>query len=140
MLFFNLEKLNHLKKFDPSERSSFNYWHNHWLAYNLVAIKLKCWKWKYLFHDIEKPWLKLFLPYKKVQKFHRKYHKHHLEYRNPNKIDWEAMMIDWECGRFSKNNSPRTCREQVEELKTKKPNKYQMVKEHLIPLCDKFNI
>ena len=55
--------------FTKAERASFSYWFAHWCAYNMTALNLKCWKLKYLFHDIEKPWLMLFWRnYNKVQK------------------------------------------------------------------------
>lgn len=112
-------RLENLKKFDKSERSSFSYWYNHWLAYNLIAMKLRSWKFKYLFHDWYKPWLRLFLPYEKVQTFHRTHSNHHPEwlehklekcgdcwYKEPRylyKFDFEGAIIDWECSRFTKN-------------------------------------
>lgn len=95
------------KKFKKEERSSFSYWFWHWLAFNDMAKEFCVWKFKYLFHDIEKPFLKLFLPYKRVQEIHRRNNRHHLEYRKPDKRDWEAMVIDWECSRFTKLNCPR---------------------------------
>ena len=113
------EKLNNLKKFDKSERSSFPYWFWHWLAYNLMAKKLGVWKFKYIFHDWYKPWLRLFMPYEKVQVFHRKHANHHIEwlenkfkkcqnclytsgYSYIDKYDYEGTLIDWECSRFTK--------------------------------------
>ena len=100
------------KKFDKSQRSSFYYWFNHWKAFNMVAIELHVWKLKYLFHDIEKPWLKLILrDYAKVQKWHRLHNAHHLEFQD--KKDWEAMVIDWECGRYTKLAAPRTAIEEA---------------------------
>lgn len=129
----NIEKrLNKFKKFDKSKRSNFDYWFWHWLAYNVVAWNLGAWKIKYLFHDIEKPWLRLFLPYEKVQSFHRSHSKHHFEwlerklrknsekykkYRGTDKVpfkyflnilkhiesfDYTSTVIDWECSRYSK--------------------------------------
>lgn len=104
--------------FTKEERSTFPYWFAHWCSYNMVALNLKCWKWKYLFHDIEKPFLRLFLPYKKVQKIHRNHNKHHIEYfyKNPSKFDVEAAIIDWECSRFTKSTSPLTARETVDKF------------------------
>ncbi len=92
----------HFEKFTKDQRSSFKYWYYHWKAFNLVAIFFHAWKPKYLFHDFEKPWLRLFLPYEKVQKFHRDHASHHVMYKGDNH-DWEAMVIDWECSRFTKN-------------------------------------
>lgn len=94
------------KKFTKEQRSSFSYWFNHWRAFNAVAKELHRWKFKYLFHDIEKPWLKLFMEYPKVQKWHRTHNSHHLEYKGEK--DYEAMVIDWECSRYTKYAAPRT--------------------------------
>lgn len=108
----DLMSLHHFKKFGEDKKSSFSYWYYHWKAFNLVAIYLHVWKFKYLFHDIEKPWLRLFLPYKKVQKWHRTHNKHHVQYKGGiDKIDWEALVIDNECSRFTKLAAPLNARE-----------------------------
>ena len=98
--------------FTKEERSSFPYWFAHWCAFNMTALNLKVWKFKYIFHDWYKPWLRLFLPYEKVQKFHREHSKHHLEWlynhqthEDAVRFDWDAMIIDWECSRFTKEAS-----------------------------------
>ena len=110
--------------FTKEDRSTFPYWFAHWCAYNMTALNLKCWKFKYLFHDIEKPFLKLFLQYKDVQTWHRKHNKHHPEWLEhkieecekyyefeeiPKLIedyDYECTLIDWECSRFTKISQP----------------------------------
>jgi hypothetical protein len=69
---------------------------------------MRKWKFKYLFHDFEKPWMKLFMKYKSVQKWHREHNKHHLEYglkHGWDNVDWEALIIDWECSRLSKTEA-----------------------------------
>ena len=86
--------------FTKSERSSFRYWFAHWCAFQMTALNLKHWRLKYLLHDIEKPFLKLFWDYKKVQKWHRTHNSHHVEYKG--QWDTYAMVIDWECSRFTK--------------------------------------
>lgn len=98
------------KRFTKQERSSFPYWFSHWCSFNLVALTLGVWKFKYLFHDWEKPWLRLFLPYKNVQKYHRRHSRHHIEYykrHGVEKTDWVGMAIDWECSNLTKIESPR---------------------------------
>ena len=88
--------------FDKTERSSFKYWFAHWCSFNMVALNQKCWKFKYLFHDMEKPFLKLILPYKTLQKFHRFHNKHHPEYyflqmgkyHKCDNYDYEATIYD----------------------------------------------
>ena len=115
--------------FSKEERSTFPYWFAHWCAFQMTALNCRAWKFKYLFHDIEKPWLRLFLPYSKVQELHRKYNRHHPEWLNNklnkaddkafpnrisdeqikkylNKFDYEAAIIDWECCHFTKAEEP----------------------------------
>lgn len=101
-------------KFTKSDRSTFKYWFAHWSAFQMVALNLGVWKLKYLFHDFEKPWLKLILPYPKVQKLHRKNNRHHLGFKSPSRIDWVALVIDWECCRFTKAECPLNARETYE--------------------------
>ncbi len=59
--------------FTKKDRSSFKYWFAHWCGFQLTALNLGIWKPKYLLHDAEKPWLKVFWKgdYKRVQKWHR---------------------------------------------------------------------
>ena len=140
--------LNKLKKFDKSQRSSFSYWYNHWLAYNLVAMKLGVWKPKWLLHDIEKPWLKLIWgDYKRVQKWHKYHNKHHIfsgRRYGLNKVDWLASLIDWECSRYTKNAAPLTAREEVDNLLSQS-EKYtyderEEIKKNCYPILDYLGI
>lgn len=130
--------------FSKEERSSFKYWFAHWCAFQMTALNLKAWKFKYLFHDMEKPWMKLFIKdYSKVQKWHRTHNKHHWEYKNPYKIDFEAMVIDWECSRFTKLDSPLTARELYEyRLKSDKLNDIQksLLKKSMLPILEKYGL
>ena len=102
--------------FSKEERSTFPYWFAHWCAFNMTALNLRAWKFKYLFHDIEKPWLRLFWDYEKVQRWHRYHNNHHLEYMYRGTIDIEAMLIDWECSRFTKEASTLTARQEWEKI------------------------
>ena len=112
-----------MKKFSKEERSSWRYFWAHWCAFQMVAITLGAWKFKYLFHDWYKPWLKMFgVPYKKIQKYHRTHSKHHIEwlmkngyynYSTEKYFDWEALVIDWECSQYTKENCPRGAYEEM---------------------------
>lgn len=98
--------------FTKEDRSTFPYWFAHWCAYNMTALNLGVWKFRYLFHDIEKPWLKLFLPYEKVQYIHRRINPHHGEFfLKHGWLFWDDLIIDWECSRFTKTQSPWTARD-----------------------------
>lgn len=104
-------------RFTKKDRSTFTYWFAHWCAFNLVALNLRAWKFKYLFHDIEKPFLRLFMKYENVQKFHRKHNSHHIEYfMEHSTADWEAMTIDWECSNLTKLEAPLDCRGEMNRL------------------------
>ena len=126
--------------FTKDERSSFKYWFAHWCAFQMTALNLKCWKFKYLFHDIEKPWLKLFLTYDQVQNIHRTLNNHHLQYKYPNRIDWEAMVIDWECSRFTKKAAPLTARETMMMKIRKDPSLKHILLTNMLPILDKLKI
>lgn len=139
---------NNVNLFTPEEKSGFKYWFAHWNSFNMTALNLKCWKWKYLLHDIEKPWLKLLWgDYQKVREWHRKNNRHHLTYKNPNNIDWEAMILDWECSRFTKQDSSKTAREMYEYFITvryergdiSEEMKNKMV-ENIPPILEKLNL
>ena len=111
-----LEKYKTCQMFTKADRSSFKYWFAHWCGFQLTALNLGIWKPKYLLHDIEKPWLKLLWKgdYKKVQTWHRTHNKHHLEYglkHGWDAINWEALMIDWECCGLSKQEAQLDARE-----------------------------
>lgn len=109
--------------FTKEERSSFPYWFAHWCAFNMTALNLKCWKFKYLFHDVEKPWLMLiWKDYKRVQKYHRLHNRHHLEYAGNKGYDFESMIIDWECSRFTKSAAQLNARQEFETLLIKHPD------------------
>ena len=70
-----------MRKFTKQERSTWPYFWAHWMAFQMTAINLRIWKFKYLFHDWYKPWLKMFgVPYKKIQKLHKEHANHHLEH------------------------------------------------------------
>ena len=109
--------------FDKSERSTFKYWFAHLCAFNMTALNLKAWKFKYLFHDFEKPWLMLlWKDYTRVQTWHRKHNRHHLEYAGNKNYDFDAMVIDWECSRFTKSAVTLTAQQEYERLLSEKPD------------------
>ena len=100
--------------FRKSDRSSFKYWFAHWSAFQMTALNHKVWKPRFLLHDIEKPWLKLFCKYSTVKEFHRTHANHHLDYGKLHgwcKMDWIATVIDWECSRFTKMDAQLNARD-----------------------------
>ena len=128
--------------FNKSQRAKFDYWFAHWCAFNMTALNLGVWKFKYLFHDIEKPWLMLlWKDYSRVQKWHRNNNAHHMEYEG--KWDAYSMIIDWECSRFTKIDSPMTARETYEYFVN---NKYKgtyyetRLKKEIFPILEKIGL
>lgn len=128
--------------FTKDERSTFKYWFAHWCAFQMTALNLRCWKFKYLFHDIEKPWLKLIWSYDKVKKWHRYHSKHHPEWLERNKgiCDWEAMMIDWECSRFTKQAQQNGARIQLTLEHTTNKKWGDLIWRECILILDKWGI
>lgn len=112
--------------FTKEDRGTFRYWFAHWCAYQMTALNLKCWKPRFLLHDIKKPFQMIWhdYDYAKVQAIHRKESKHHLTYWTRRdfspvaftKLDLLGMIIDWECSRLTKQQSPMTARETLDVM------------------------
>lgn len=115
-----------MKKFSKKDRATWSYFWAHWCAFQMVALNLGVWKFKYLFHDWYKPWLKMLgIPYEKIRWFHRHHSKHHLEWwvdynSSSNKcftdFDWDALIIDWECSQYTKEECTRNARQEMEHV------------------------
>ena len=140
-------KFKSYKMFTKADRSSFRYWFAHWCSYQVVALNNGIWRPKYLLHDIEKPWLKLWYrgDYKKVQSFHRLHNCHHLEYgltRGWDKMDWQALVIDWECCAYSKLESQLDARETLEyEVARDKWKAYEeIIRRGVEPILNKLGL
>ena len=99
-------------------KENFTWWFKHWCAFNMTALNHKCWEFRHLFHDIEKPFLLLFMSNDKVRKLHRNHNTHHLEYKHGQK-DYVSMAVDWECARFTKESKPLSAVEFYNKIKDK---------------------
>lgn len=121
--------------FTKEERSSFPYWFAHWCAFNMIALTLHIWKPRYLFHDFEKPWLMwIWKDYKRVQKWHRIHNRHHVDYTGKRGYDYDAMIIDWECSRFTKQSAPYNAWDTLDKvIKVKYPDQYEEIERHVRP-------
>ena len=136
-----------MKKFNKQERSSWRYFWAHWCAFQMVAVTLGVWKPKHLFHDWYKPWLKMFgVPYEDIQKFHRMNSSHHLEYleyKNPVKLDWVSLVVDWECSQYTKNACKNNARAEMEDwISNNIDDTYTIycLNRYMRPLLDKYNL
>ena len=112
---------------------NFKYWFKHWQAYQKVAHDNNCWKFRFLFHDIEKPFFQIFFSHKFVSKWHRKLNSHHAEFIFPNCIDYLGMVIDWECARYTKPEEQLNARQTLE-------NYYPNLKSKVEPILNKLNL
>jgi hypothetical protein len=125
-----------MRKFTRDERAGFAYTTAHWCAYQMTALNLRVWRPRFLLHDVEKPFLLLWAkyvlrkssPYDWVQHWHRTHRAHHKEYyreatldKRRRDVDALALVIDWECSRFTKESSPKTAYEQFVEKKNELP-------------------
>jgi hypothetical protein len=79
--------------------------------------------------------MRLFLPYKKVQKWHRYHRRHHPEYAEKHgwdKVDWDEMLIDWECCHYTKQAQPLNAPETLVGLFSDKPY-FQIMQANILP-------
>lgn len=94
----------------------------------MVAITLGIWKFKYLFHDWYKPWMKMFgFKYETIQKYHKTHSRHHIEYLwnhsyDYTKLDIDAMIIDWECSQYTKEMCDHGVWQEYEEFRKYYPS------------------
>lgn len=108
------------RKFGKDQRGTFKYWFWHALAFNVTAIRLGHWRPKYIFHDMDKPILMLLSGgnYEWVRKVHREHNRHHLSYKGHHEQDWEAMVIDWESSKLTKNACPMDFKQKLYQMRT----------------------
>lgn len=134
--------------FSDDEKSSFKWWFSHWCAVNMIALDLHIWHPRYLLHDVEKPWLKLFFGYKFASKWHKTHRRHHVAWAEKHgwdNFDFEQMAVDNEACRFTKQMCPLNAREFAQYIINDKTGKYsdtckEKIKNVMLPLLDKLAI
>ena len=107
----------------------------HYFAFMKLQKKLIGY-YKYKYHDVDKVFLYLFLPFlgtDGIKKIHKKINKHHIKDYTSN--NYEESIIDWECARFTKPDKPETAREQT-MIKWKETKHYPF----LIKELEKFGL
>lgn len=75
--------------------------------------------YKYMFHDWDKLFMFIFLPFlgdRIINQWHQKHNRHHPIYtigknweerlKTEDKVDWFEAIIDWECARITKPDKP----------------------------------
>lgn len=135
-----------MKLFKDTEKSTFAYWFAHWKAFQLTAVLLGVWKFRFLFHDIEKPFLMfIWKDYPRVKQYHRTHARHHWAYAGNKDYDYLAMVIDWECSRFSKAHAQMTAYETYDYylhkfINKKDFEKMKLLQLHVFPIIEKLNL
>ena len=124
-----------MKLYPETEKSSFAYWFAHWRAFNLTAMLLGVWEFRFLFHDIEKPFLMwLWKDYQRVREYHRTHARHHWAYKGKKGYDYLGMVIDWECSRFSKADAQMNAWETYIHDFIHEPSHLDDLTEHIYPI------
>lgn len=85
-----------------------------------------------LFHDLDKVFLYMFFEYKAVHKWHREHTRHH-SIKARTKKDFQQMVIDWECARYTKPDKPLNARETLYAY-------YPELEEKVLPILKEFNL
>lgn len=130
-----------MKLYKESEKSTFAYWFAHWKAFNLVAMLLGVWEFRFLFHDIEKPFLMwIWKDYSRVRQYHRTHARHHWAYSGNKGYDYLGMVIDWECSRFSKADAQMTAYETYLREFGTYPEHTDELKNKIFPIIKKLNL
>ena len=130
-----------MKLFAESQKSTFAYWFAHWRAFNFTAMLLGVWKFKYLFHDIEKPFLMWWWKdYPRVREWHRTHARHHFQYKGNRGYDYEAMVIDWECSRFTKEDAQMNAWETWLDAIIHTPKYSDALIEGVLPILEKLHL
>ena len=82
-------------------------------------------------HDVDKVFLKIFLPEDVVHKIHTRFSHHHRKAHT--KKDYQQMVIDCECARFTKPDKPLNARETLEAY-------YKPMTETILPIIEELNL
>lgn len=108
----------------------------HYLAF-LKTEKNLLGYYKYKFHDWDKLFMYIFIPYLGTQQIHKKHQKRSSHHLTPNKsiskINFEEAVIDWECARFTKPDKPMNARQTLQTY-------YSEYAENAIPILEKLGL
>ena len=89
--------------------------------------------WRSLVHDLDKVILYNFLPFEKVNSFHRKTARHHKNNLKKTRNDYIDMIIDWECARFTKPDKPLNAYDTLYKV-------YPEFEEQILPILKEFKL
>lgn len=110
------------------------YTFKHWLMV-LKLEKKYIGYYKYPFHDLDKLFMYIFVPYlgtKVIQKIHTKFANHHLR-KYKKHMNFDEAILDWESARFTKPDKPLDAWDTYQKYFTEFSNE-------LLPIFEKFNL
>ena len=93
--------------FTQKDKGTLKYMLARWHAFNMYALKYNCWKFKYLFYNMDEILCKCIGL--NIHSYHKQHRKHHIEYldnHSPNDIDWDMIFIGWHCSQTLNNIKP----------------------------------
>lgn len=85
-----------------------------------------------LLHDLDKLILYPFFDKEKISKWHRNYSRHHVKQART-RSDFQQMVIDWECARYTKPDKPLNARETLYKY-------YPYMECKIKPILEEFNL
>lgn len=136
-----------VRKIIQNCKDSYNhipYTWKHYLAFLRVEKQLLG-KYKYMFHDWDKLFMYIFLPWlgvKRISRVHQRINKHHpivtkggrkIFIKSPKRVNWEEAIIDWECARITKPDKPLNARDTLEKF-------YPEYKKYCLPVLEKLGL
>lgn len=127
--------------FSKKERNTLSYMFARWHAFNMIALNLKCWKFKYIFYDIDKIFCKLFGF--DIREWHKKHSRHHIEYldnHSPNDIDWDMVFIGWHCSQILNSIKPNNDGIQLMLSSIAYPDHIDFIMKKYEEFVEKYNI
>lgn len=117
----------------------------HYLAFLKVEKQLLGY-YKYKFHDWDKLFMYIFLPFlgvRRIGQIHQRYRDHHpiytegkekiKQYKTSGIVNWEEAIIDLECARLTKPDKPLNARDTLEKY-------YPMYKDVAIVFIEKLGL
>lgn len=83
-------------------------------------------------HDIDKFLMYFFLDKEATSEIHRKFARHHVR-RAKTKRDFQEMVVDWECARYTKPDKPLNAYETLQKI-------YPQLESEILPILQELKL
>lgn len=127
--------------FNKSERGTLKYMWARWHAFNMCALNLKCWRFSYIFYNIDEILCKCVGL--DIHKWHKSHRRHHIEYlgkHSPDKINWDMIFIGWECSKLINDIKPNNSGMQLMLTTVAYPEYTDLIMQKYDEFVNKYNI